>query len=443
VRSAPRIAIATLALVAAAGPPAAAAPLRLADVVAMAAGKSPAVQVAELRTDEAHSRWVQARGPLLPGLTGSASMVDHTFSLQALGITFANAPGAPQQPNLVGPFDVVDARLRATQTLLDLSSLKHMHAAGEGEKIADAERDQSAEGAAQTAALAYLRAARARAAADARRADLGIASELLTLAQDQRRAGVSPGIDVTRAESQVVSARSQLVVAENLLERGRIDLARALGIDPGAHFELADTLDAGLGASQAPEDSSAALALAHERRPDLIAERMRLQRARTERSAIAAERLPRLDAAADIGLSNDTWDGAPTTRSVGLALTMPILDGLRREGRIDEQRAAINEAEVQGRDLEQQVAADVRGALLDLGSGLELRQEAVDRLRLAEEELAQARERFTSGVANNIEVINAQSSLVRARDADIEARYVIAAARVSLAHAAGVCQTVH
>jgi len=309
--------------------------------------------------------------------------------------------------------------------------------------VAAAERDQPAVGAAQTAALAYRRAARAHAAADARRADLGIASELLTLAQDQRRAGVSPGIDVTRAETQVVSARSQLVVAENLLERARIDLARALGIDPALRLELADTLGAGLGASQAPEDSGAALALAHQRRPELIAERMRLQRARTERSAIAAERLPRLDAAADVGLSNDTWDGAPTTRSVGLALTLPILDGLRREGRLDEQRAAIDEAEVRGRDLEHQVAADVRGALLDLGSGLELRQEAVDRLRLAEEELAQARERFSSGVANNIEVINAQSSLVRARDADIEARYVIAAARVNLAHAAGVCQTVH
>ena len=64
-------------------------------------------------------------------------------------------------------------------------------------------------------------------------------------------------------------------------------------------------------------------------------------------------------------------------------------------------------------------------------------------MALAEAELAQARERFTSGVSGNIEVINAQTSLVRARDAQIDARYAIAAARVAVARAAGVARTLH
>jgi outer membrane protein TolC len=254
---------------------------------------------------------------------------------------------------------------------------------------------------------------------------------------------VAPGIDVTRARTQVAAARGQMVVAQNQLERARMDLSRALGLDPATRFALADTLSAGLGASPAPVDSQSALALALERRPELRAERLRLSRARSERAAIAAERLPHLEASADLGLSGQDWPGSTTTRQVAIAASLPLLDGLRREGRLTEQRALISEAEVRERDLEQQIAAEVEGALLDLASGRELQTVSAERLALAGEELAQARERFTSGVAGNIEVINAQSSLVRARDAEIDARFAIGAARVNLARATGVCRSIH
>ena len=74
---------------------------------------------------------------------------------------------------------------------------------------------------------------------------------------------------------------------------------------------------------------------------------------------------------------------------------------------------------------------------------MEQQRVATDRLQLADEELSQATERFTSGVAGNIEVIDAQSSLVRARDVDIDARFAIALARVNLARAVGVAQSIH
>ena len=68
---------------------------------------------------------------------------------------------------------------------------------------------------------------------------------------------------------------------------------------------------------------------------------------------------------------------------------------------------------------------------------------AAERMLLAEDELAQARERFAAGVAGNIEVINAQASLLQARDADIDARFGAAVARVALASAVGVAQSLH
>jgi len=98
---------------------------------------------------------------------------------------------------------------------------------------------------------------------------------------------------------------------------------------------------------------------------------------------------------------------------------------------------------VRERDLRDQIAADVDAGYLDLRSAQAQQAIAAERLRLAEDELAQSRERFKAGVAGNIEVIDAQSNLIRARDSDIDARFAAASARVTLARAAGVARTLH
>src|SRR5207245_10660843 len=85
--------------------------------------------------------------------------------------------------------------------------------------------------AAQAAAVAYLRAARAQTVVAARQADSSIAAELVTLAEAQKAAGVSAAIDVTRARTQLVRAAGLLIVARNERDRGRIDVTRTEGLD--------------------------------------------------------------------------------------------------------------------------------------------------------------------------------------------------------------------
>jgi outer membrane protein TolC len=234
-----------------------------------------------------------------------------------------------------------------------------------------------------------------------------------------------------------------LLVARNQQDRGRLDVTRALGIDPATPLELTDTLTAALPDADVPAAQDAIVALALARRPDLAAELARGEAARTAKAAITAERLPRLELAADYGLSGLTPALAVGTRQVGVQVTIPILDGFRREGRAAEQAAVARESDVRVRDLRQQVSADVQAALLDLASAEAQQGIASERLRLAADELAQARERFTAGVAGNIEVIDAQASLLRARDTDIDARFAAATARVALARAAGAARTLH
>jgi outer membrane protein len=442
---APRLLLAAAAAACIASPASLAAqepdsvPLSFADAIRRVTSREapPAVQIAGFRTDAAGARVREARAGLLPSLSLSGSWANRNFNSKAQGISF------PGVPTVIGPFNAYDGRVQVRQTLFDFANIGRVNAAKSQASAAGAERTAAVETSAQNVALAYARAVRARATVAARRADSTLATELLTLARAQRQAGVSASIDVTRSRAQLTEATGQLIVAQNRYQRAMIDLARALGLDGTTPLVLTDSLSDQLGAADVPADRNAAVARAQTVRPDLAAEAARGAAARTSVSAISAERLPRLELAADYGLSGVRLPDAVGTRQLAVQVTLPILDGFRREGRIAEQEAVVRESDVRERDLRRQIAADVDAALLDLRSAAALEMVAAERLQLASEEVSQARQRFEAGVVGNIEVINAQSALVRARDVEIEARFAAVTARIALARSVGSAHTLH
>jgi outer membrane protein TolC len=435
----------TVAALCAAFAPAAAqspaAPLRLsfADAVTRAAGAAPAVTLAGFQIDQARARVRQTRASLLPDFSATGSWVSQTLNPQAFGFKF---PGLTL-PRLLGPFDLYDGRLHLSQTVFDFAGRARVRSARTQLAGVEADSALAIEAAAQATGLAYLRAARADAVVTARTADSALAAELVRLAQAQKDAEVGTQIDVTRAQTQLVAAEGALLVARNEQRRSRIDLARSLGLSSDTPLELTDTLAASLAQADLPGERDSLVALALARRPDLAAGLARGRAAQQAARAISAERLPRLDLSASYGtIGLAPLDGI-ATRQVALQVTVPILDGFRREGRRAEQDAVVRGTELRNDELRRQIAADVDAARLDLASAGEQQTIARERLALAQAELDQARERFKAGVAGNIEVIQAQSSLVRARDTDIDARFAAAAARVALARAAGVARLLH
>ena len=427
---------------------AAPAPVRLsfADAVRLASGEVPVVALATLRTSEADARVRQARAALLPSLAVSGAWLNRTFNSKSLGIDFSfplPSGGTASLPDLIGPFNNYDARFNVTQTLFDWSSVRRVRAAGAQADGSRAERGVTVETSVLTAAIAYVRAVRAQAVVGARQADSAIAAELVGLAEAQRAAGVSPAIDVTRAQAQLATAQGLLLVAKNQLDRGRIDVTRALGLDPATPLAFADSLAPSLGAADVPVRRDSAVGAALANRPELLAEAARAAAARQAGSAIRAERLPRLELAGDYGVNGRTVPKAIATRDIAVQASVPILDGFRREARLDEQDAVVRESQVREADLRRQIAAEVDAALLDLGSAEAQQLVSREELRLAQSELSQARERFKAGVAGNIDVITAQTGLIRARDTEIDARFAAATARISLARATGVARTLH
>jgi outer membrane protein TolC len=414
-------------------------PLRLTfrEAVARAAAEAPAVSAARLRGDAADARARQASAALWPGLAAGASYTNRSFNRAILGVPVTGSPADA----LVGPFDVVDGRLSLDQPLLDLGARRQRDAARAAAGAARASTDEMAEAAAAGTAVAYVAAARASALVAARLADSALADELVTLARTQREAEVAIGLDVTRAETQLVGAAANLIVARNARARAHLTLARSIGLAAGEEIMLADTLRADLGAAALPPGRDSLIALARAGRPDLAARLADVAAARAGIAAVTAERLPRLDLTADVGVSGPTVPDMIFTRQVAVQVSVPIIDELRRDPRLAERRAQAAEADVLARDLSAEVAAEIDAAGYDLDAASAGLLVAAQGVRLAVAELQQARERFAAGAAGNLELITAQMSLLRARDAEIDARYQAAAARVALARAAGVART--
>lgn len=414
--------------------------LTLGDAVQLAARQSPTAETGRLRAAEARARATQRRADLLPNASASALRSGRTFNTATLGLDLPTAPGQPPlfNPNgqIAGPVVTTDLRAKASMNVIDLAALARVRAAQAAVRASDADAVNAAEIAAAQTAAAYLRALRADAQLVARAQDSTLAAELLGIARSTLKAGTGTGLDVTRAEAQAAGVRAQLIAARSERSRARLELLRTMGVSLDVSLVLADSLDQ-LAMTDTVPDAEAATARALANRPDLRAANEQYDAAKRSIRAIQAERLPSLGLFGDQGAIGKTSNHLLNTYDWGVQLSLPLFDGLRREGRIEEQRAVTNEVDVRRRDLREQAGVDVRAALLDLGSAREQVDAARERVRLAEQEVSQARDRFSAGVGGNADVVTASLGLTAARNQLLDALTLFQSARVSLARAEG------
>jgi outer membrane protein TolC len=172
-------------------------------------------------------------------------------------------------------------------------------------------------------------------------------------------------------------------------------------------------------------------------RPDYRAQQERESTARLSSSATRLERLPTVAAFADYGSIGTGIDNALPTRTYGVSVKVPLFDGGRRDARRAESASQYRAEKARTNDLKEQIDLDVRLALDSLASAQDEVTVAQEGLGLAENELAQARRRYGAGVANGVEVTDAQTRLERARDNQTAALYNYNVARIDLAQAMG------
>jgi len=162
-----------------------------------------------------------------------------------------------------------------------------------------------------------------------------------------------------------------------------------------------------------------------------------------QKKASQASRLPSLRFDGDFAYVGTSGNTTLPTYTYQASVNMPLFTGGRIHAEIVRADLEIRKLDQQKDDLRNQIALDVKTALLNLQSARNEVQVANLGVQLSKEEVDQARDRFKAGVANNIEVIQAQDSLSRANDNQIAALYRFNQARADLARSMGQMEKVY
>jgi outer membrane protein TolC len=376
-------------------------------------------------------RWQQL-SELLPNVGVHAEEAIQTESLTALGFR-GNLFPAPL-PRIIGPFNYFDLRANLSQSVFNFRALERERAATESLKAAEFSFKDAREVVVLAVGNSYLQAIAATARVETSEAQVKSAKALSDKAADQLKAGLSPAIDALRSQVELQTRQQQLIVARNDLAKARLSVARIIGLPMGQAFELTE---------RAPFQSLTPLPLetylqrAFAGRADYQAALAQLTSAELSRKAASAGHYPSLDINAnfgDIGInpsqSNGTW------QVIG-GINIPVFAGNRVHGDVLQADAQLKQARSQLGDLRGRIDYEVRTALLDLNAAAEQVQVAQSSVQLAEQALTQSQDRFSAGVADNLEVVQAQEAVAGAHESYIQSLYAHNLAKVELAYAIG------
>jgi outer membrane protein TolC len=368
---------------------------------------------------------------LLPNLTSGISENVAQTNLQAEGLRFSGFP------KIIGPYGFFDARVYMTQSLLDLHALDRERGATDYERAAQYSYKDARDLVVLAVGNAYLVTLSEAARVETSQAQVQTAQALYDKASDQQKAGVSPAIDALRARVELQVRQQQLIAVRNDYAKQMLTLARTIGLPPGQQFTLTDKAPyqplAALGIEQSLERAFAS-------RADYQAALQQLRAAEHFRKAATEEYFPTLGFAGDYGDDGITPGDSHGTFEASGTLRIPIFQGGKVHADVLQAEATLRQTRAQVEDLRGRIDFEVRSALLDLASAADQVETARSSVDLAQQTLDQAKDRFAAGVADNLEVVQAQESVAGANESYISSLYVHNVAKVALARAIGFAE---
>jgi outer membrane protein TolC len=383
-------------------------------------------------TDARGQQW-QALSELLPNVVTNSGFGVHQINVKAsFGLTIHG------EPPIIGPFGYFDARAYFTQSVFDWASIQRARSSHAELRSAEFASKDARELVVLVVVSNYLLAIADQSEVESAISQRDTAKALLQQAVDQKTAGLASAVDVLRSQVQLQSHEQKLISARNDLAKQKLVLARAIGLPLGQQFEITTHVPFG---EMTPSSLDEAIQSAYRKRPDFQSQVNRVRSAELARKAASAERYPSIGAETDYGLSGVTPGSSHGTVDAAATLRIPIFQGGRVHGDVLRADAALTDERQRLEDLRVRIDQEVRDAYLDLqATGQEVSVE-MSAVALATQTLQQSRDRFGSGVTDNIEVVQAQDALAMATDAYIASLYSYNLAKISLARATGVAES--
>jgi outer membrane protein len=409
--------------------------LTLDHAVSLALKQNPTEQIAIVTAAESVQDKNVARADLLP--QASLSVTDTAERVNVEAFFGKKFPGIPQH---AGPFQIFSAGPTFSAPVFDLTLFRRYQAARETANASKADSLSTREQVILLVVSQYIGTLRAVANVQASQSRVELAQALYDQAADVQKEGVGTGIDTLRANVELQNEKQRLLEAEADRETSLFGLSRLLNLDPRQAIELGDSLSF-FDTPQPEVVASIDSALAE--RQEWKSLQQQLKAAGLQKKASSESRLPKVDFTGNWAyLGGSSTTGIPTY-NYEAAVSVPLFTGGRIHAEIVRADLEIQKLQQQEDDLRNQIALDVKTALINLDSARN--QVAVANLgvQLSKEEVDQARDRFKAGVANNIEVIQAQDSLARANDNQIAALYRFNQARADYARSTGQMEKVY
>jgi outer membrane protein TolC len=402
------------------------------DAIERALRQNLAGLLSDYNTIEARGKKWEQLSELLPNVNGNVQENAQKQSLEALG--FEKLHGFGNVAPVLGPFSFFDVRASATERVFDWKAIEKYRASVLSESASRFDLKDARDLVVLATGAAYLQAIAGAARVETAEAQQETARALYEKAVAKQQAGVSPAIDTLRAQVEYQARKQQLIAANNDFAKQKISLARVVGLAPGQEFALADK------APYEPfpiPDLETSLQRAYSLRSDYKAAHDRAVAARLEHNAAIAGYFPTFSVEGDYGEIGATPSSVLPTYHVAGTLSIPIFQGGKVHSDVLKAESSLREAEAQLADVRGRIDQDIRNAVLDLKSSAEQVEVARSAVDLAEETLGQSRDRFSAGVTDNLEVVQAQEALAAAHESLISSLYLHNLAKVSFVRALG------
>jgi outer membrane protein TolC len=387
-------------------------------------------------THAAHAVRLRNLSTLLPNLSARINSTVEEINLRTLGFR-VSIPGI-NIPTIVGPFGDADARFVLSQEVFNWAAVKSVKASTESEKASQYAYKNDRDLVVLTTVDSYLLVIADAATLASTRAQVDTAEALFQKTSDQHKAGVVATIDELRSRVELQTQQQRLIAAENQLAIDKLTLARVIGLPNGQEFQLMDSVPY---APLVERSLDEALHQAYDTRADYLSAKEQVRSAELATQAAGAENYPTLSVYTDFGDAGSpnfgTSHGVFTFQA---SLNIPIFQGTRVRADKLQANSALRQRQAELEDLRGRIDDQVRTAFLNLKSSSDLVAVAKSNIDLANETLKQAQDRFLSGVADNLEVVQAQESVASADQSYIASVYSYNLAKVSLAQAVGIAE---
>jgi len=388
--------------------------------------------ISEKDTQAARAERLRALSELLPKVNASVTESMQQINLAAFG--FTALPGVPQ---VNGPFSLIDARARYVQTPIDFRFLHELRSKAQEVTASDYARLDVRELVVLVTTDLYLEAIAGGSRLDAARAQLRTAQAVFDRATDLKLSGVIPGIDLLRAQVELQTEQMRVLAAENDLAKQKLNLARAIGLPQAQVFTQADGFVTSVNSLPGLDQ---AISIALESRPDYRRSLVLIRAAEESRKAAEGRRLPSVQITADYGDIGPTLGFSHGTMNLTGTLLIPIYTGGRARAEILDSESLLEQRKAESTSLRERIEYEIRTANLDIQSAAEQVRVAQSARDLAQQQLVQAQDRFAAGVANGMEITQAQESVATAEENYTSSLYGLNLAEAALARGMGTAE---